>query len=110
LPMHVRPAKVDNPGRYRGQDDHEVFMVALEKLLGWMRTSCYGGDDLDAYRISLLSGFLEGDAHQWFITEIDNPRSPGSYSLDFAGVICALHRRYVKSSSAQRAYRAFESV
>ncbi|KAJ7756103.1 hypothetical protein DFH07DRAFT_959243 [Mycena maculata] len=107
---HVRPAKIDNPSRYRGQDDHETFMNHLEKFLGWMRVSCYGGPELDAYRISLLNGYLEGDAHQWFVTEIDNPRALSDAPLQFADVICVLHRRYVKSSSAQRATRAFESV
>ncbi|KAJ7917861.1 hypothetical protein B0H13DRAFT_1869900 [Mycena leptocephala] len=110
LPPHVRPAKVDNPARYSGQDDHEIFMSSLEKLLGWMRISNFGGADLDTYHISLLSGYLEGDAHQWFTTEVDNPRYLGQYDLDFAGVLCALHRRYIKSSSAQRATCAFENV
>ncbi|KAJ6517366.1 hypothetical protein C8R47DRAFT_1063055 [Mycena vitilis] len=111
LPPHVRPAKVDNRARYGGQDDHEVFMATLEKFLGWMRTSGYGGPELDTYRISLLSGvFLEGDTLQWFTTEVDNPRYPGRNQLDFTEIICALHRRYVKSASAQRATRAFEAV
>ncbi|KAJ7625122.1 hypothetical protein DFH06DRAFT_1142425 [Mycena polygramma] len=111
LPPHVRPAKIDNRARYGGQDDHEVFMTTLEKFLGWMRTCGYGGPELDTYRISLLSGvFLEGDALQWFTTEVDNPRYPGRNQLDFTEIICALHRRYVKSASAQRATRAFEAV
>ncbi|KAJ6477094.1 hypothetical protein C8R47DRAFT_950571, partial [Mycena vitilis] len=110
LPPNVRPAKVSNPAKYSGQDDHELFMSKLEKLLGWLRVNLYGGPELDAYRITLLGDYLEGDAHQWFVTEIDNPRTPGEYSMDFADVICALHKRYVKSSSAQRATRAFENV
>ncbi|KAJ7669210.1 hypothetical protein DFH06DRAFT_936714, partial [Mycena polygramma] len=110
LPPNVRPAKVSNPAKYAGQDDHELFMTKLEKLLGWFRVNLYGGDDLDSYRITLLGDYLEGDAHQWFVTEVDNPRTPGEYSLKFADVICALHRRYIKSSSAQQATRAFENV
>ncbi|KAJ7665830.1 hypothetical protein DFH06DRAFT_1127034 [Mycena polygramma] len=110
LPPGVRPAKVDNRAKYSGQDDHEVFMASLEKLLGWMRSSGYGGADLETYRISLLSAYLEGDAHQWYTTEVDNPRTPGLFQSDFAGIVCALHRRFVKSSSAQRATRAFEAV
>ncbi|KAJ6474580.1 hypothetical protein C8R47DRAFT_1076194 [Mycena vitilis] len=111
LPPHVRPAKIDNRSRYSGQDDHETFMTSLEKFLAWMRTCGYGGPELDTYRISLLSGvFLEGDALQWFTTEIDNPRFPGRNQLDFIGIICALHHRYVKSASAQHASRAFEAV
>ncbi|KAJ6489349.1 hypothetical protein C8R47DRAFT_1215696 [Mycena vitilis] len=111
LPPHVRPAKIDNRSRYSGQDDHEDFMSSLEKFLGWIRTSGYGGPELDTYRVSLIgSAFLDGDAHKWFTAEIDNPRVPGHGQLDFADILCALHRRYVKSSSAQRATRAFEGV
>ncbi|KAJ6503185.1 hypothetical protein C8R47DRAFT_1210461 [Mycena vitilis] len=49
LPPNVRPAKVSNPAKYAGQDDHELFMTKLEKLLGWFRVNLYGGDDLDSH-------------------------------------------------------------
>ncbi|KAJ7652588.1 hypothetical protein B0H17DRAFT_1147332 [Mycena rosella] len=85
-------------------------MSILEKLLGWMRTNCYSGDDLDSYQVSLLGGFLEGDTHQWFITKVDNLCNPSSYAMNFASIICTLHQQYIKSSSAQHTTRTFESV
>ncbi|KAJ7713019.1 hypothetical protein DFH07DRAFT_974827 [Mycena maculata] len=66
--------------------------------------------DLDGYRIVLLQGFLDEDALRWFVTEVDNPRLGGYLDLDFADVMCALHRRYVKSATAQRATREFDTV
>ncbi|KAJ7503829.1 hypothetical protein B0H11DRAFT_2222444 [Mycena galericulata] len=110
LPPGVRPPKVDNPTRFRGQDSHDYFMTFLEKLLGWMRAGCFCGPELDDYRIVLLQGVLDDDAHRWFVTEVDNPRLAGYCNLDFADVVCALYRRYVKSATAQRATREFDAV
>ncbi|KAJ7721082.1 hypothetical protein DFH07DRAFT_760625, partial [Mycena maculata] len=110
LPPGVRPPKVDNPTRFRGQDSHDFFMMFMERLLGWMRAGCFCGPDLDEYRIVLLQGFLDEDALCWFVTEVDNPRLGGYLDLDFADVMCALHRRYVKSTTAQRATREFNTV
>ncbi|KAJ7481400.1 hypothetical protein B0H11DRAFT_1915551 [Mycena galericulata] len=110
LPPGVRPPKVDNPTRFRGQDSHDYFMTFLEKLLGWMRAGCFCGPELDDYRIVLLQGVLDDDAHRWFVTEVDNPRLAGHFDLDFTDVVCALYRRYVKSATAQRATREFDAV
>ncbi|KAJ7429998.1 hypothetical protein B0H11DRAFT_2264478 [Mycena galericulata] len=110
LPPGVRTPKIDNPPRFRRQDGHDHFMMFLEKLLVWMRAGCYCGPDLDDYRIVLLQGVLDEEALRWFITEIDNPRLSGEIDLEFADVICAMHRRYVKSATAQRATRDFETV
>ncbi|KAJ7166444.1 hypothetical protein C8R43DRAFT_946006 [Mycena crocata] len=110
LPPGVRTARTDNPVHYQGQDDQELFMSRLEKFLGWIHINCWGGPDMNTYQVGLIHGYLEGDAHQWYITEIDNPRIAGKANLDFADIICALHHQFVKSSSAQRATRAFQDV
>ncbi|KAJ6570209.1 hypothetical protein DFH09DRAFT_1080352 [Mycena vulgaris] len=110
LPPGTRTPKVDNPARFKSRDDHEYFMYFLEKLLAWMRAGCFTGPELDGYRIILLQNYLDEDAHRWYVTEMDNPRISSERPLEFADVICALHRRYIKSSTAQRATREFESV
>ncbi|KAJ7471584.1 hypothetical protein B0H11DRAFT_1654513, partial [Mycena galericulata] len=112
LPPNVRTPKVSDPVKYRGQDDHDFFTVEfLEKLLAWMRSGNYGGEDLDSYRVVLLQNYLEGEAHRWFVSETKAfaKENPGE-SPEFADVICAMHRRFVKSASAQRATRAFDTV
>ncbi|KAJ6480643.1 hypothetical protein DFH09DRAFT_828631, partial [Mycena vulgaris] len=110
LPPGTRAPKVYNPARFKSRDDHEYFMYFLEKLLAWMRAGCFTGPELDGYRIILLQNYLDEDAHRWYVTEMDNPRISSERPLEFADVICALHRRYIKSSTAQRATRKFESV
>ncbi|KAJ7809934.1 hypothetical protein B0H13DRAFT_1927609 [Mycena leptocephala] len=66
LPPGVRPPRVADPIRYRGQDDHDFFVMEfLEKMLSWLRSQNYGGDDLDWYRTTLLQNYLEGEAHRW---------------------------------------------
>ncbi|KAJ7760355.1 hypothetical protein B0H16DRAFT_1719862 [Mycena metata] len=93
-------------------DDHDVFvMTFLEKLLGWYRSNNYGGEDLDYYRVILLQNYLEGEAHRWYVTETQQYAKENAGDLpEFADIICAMHRRFVKSSSAQRATRAFNQV
>ncbi|KAJ7665256.1 hypothetical protein DFH06DRAFT_911690, partial [Mycena polygramma] len=112
LPPDVRTPRVSDPVKYRGQDDHDIFMMDfLEKLLGWMRSNNFGGSDLDNYRVVLLQNYLDGEAHRWYVTETRTYAKENDGELpDFADTICAMHRRFVKSSSAQRATRAFESV
>ncbi|KAJ7272186.1 hypothetical protein C8J57DRAFT_1507036 [Mycena rebaudengoi] len=102
LSQGMRAPKVDNPLRYRGADDHDAFMMFLERILGWMKANNCGGADLDAYRITLLQNYLDEDALRWFVHEVDNPRKNGGRDLEFADVVCLLHRRYVKSSTAQQ--------
>ncbi|KAJ6480644.1 hypothetical protein DFH09DRAFT_950978, partial [Mycena vulgaris] len=95
-----------------GQDDHDFFaMEFLEKLLGWMQAGNFGGADLDKYRVILLQNYLDGEAHQWYISEIKAyAQEHDGQPPEFSEVICVLHRRFVKSSSAQRATRAFDSI
>ncbi|KAJ7499516.1 hypothetical protein FB451DRAFT_1358690, partial [Mycena latifolia] len=38
----VRAPKVTDPPKYRGQDDHNFFLIGfLEKVLTWMRAGTY---------------------------------------------------------------------
>ncbi|KAJ7220408.1 hypothetical protein C8J57DRAFT_1536889 [Mycena rebaudengoi] len=77
LPQGVHAPKVDNPLRYRGADDHDAFMMFLERLLGWMKANNCGGADLNEYRITLLQNYLDEEALKWFVHEVDNPRKNG---------------------------------
>ncbi|KAJ7199514.1 hypothetical protein B0H12DRAFT_1081391 [Mycena haematopus] len=112
LPPNVRTPRVSEPVKYSGEDDHDFFTVVfLEKLLAWMRAGNFGGPELDAYRVVLLQSYLDGEAHRWYITEINEySKENGGDSPEFAEVICSLHCRFVKSSTAQRATRAFDNV
>ncbi|KAK7035666.1 hypothetical protein R3P38DRAFT_2518397, partial [Favolaschia claudopus] len=112
LPPNVRPPKVAEPVKYSGEDDHDFFTVSfLEKLLAWFRAGNYGGPDLDTYRVVLLQSYLTDEAHRWYVSETETyARENDGASPEFADLICALHQRFVKSSTAQRATRAFDTV
>ncbi|KAJ7018849.1 hypothetical protein C8F04DRAFT_976558 [Mycena alexandri] len=112
LPPDVRTPKVAEPTKYRGQDDHDLFVMEfLEKLLGWFRSNNYGGEDLDYYRVILLQNYLDGEAHRWYVTETrEFAKENGGEQPEFADLVCSMHRRFIKSSSAQRATRAFNQV
>ncbi|KAJ7086049.1 hypothetical protein B0H15DRAFT_801694 [Mycena belliarum] len=93
-------------------DDHDYFTIDfLEKVLAWMRAGTFSGPELDWYRVVLLQSFLEGDAHRWYVSETSSyAKENDGDSPAFADVICAMHRRFVKSSTAQRATRAFDAI
>ncbi|KAJ7281697.1 hypothetical protein C8J57DRAFT_1500385 [Mycena rebaudengoi] len=88
LPPGVRAPKVDNPLRFKAVDDHDGFMIFLEKLLAWIKTNNCGGPDLDYYRITLLQNYLDEDTLKWFVREVDNPRKNDGITRDFADVVC----------------------
>jgi hypothetical protein len=104
LPNHIRPPKVDPPGKYAGADNHGVFIQFLERVCTWMRSQLITGPETDAYRITLLSGQLEGYALEW-ITELmesynDGSNSEPPFELTFTNVFCEMHRRFVTSADA----------
>ncbi|KAJ7145018.1 hypothetical protein C8R46DRAFT_1232351 [Mycena filopes] len=77
----------------------------------WIRSNNYGGDNLDYYRVVLLQNYLDGEAHRWYVTETREFAKENDGGVpEFADLICAMHRRFIKSSSAQRATRAFNQV
>ncbi|KAJ7484148.1 hypothetical protein FB451DRAFT_1392721 [Mycena latifolia] len=112
LPQGVRAPKVSDPPKYRGQDDHDLFTVDfLEKVLAWMRAGTYSRPDLDWYWVVLIQNYLEGEAHRWYVTEVNAYAQENNGDAPmFADIICAMHRCFVKSSTAQRATRAFDAV
>ncbi|KAJ7079356.1 hypothetical protein C8R44DRAFT_754681 [Mycena epipterygia] len=87
--------KVANPTRYKGQDDHDFFMMEfLEKLLGWMQAGTIGGKDLNHYRVVLMQNYLDTDAHRWCVNEVKeySSENEGRTPL-FADLVCAMHHR-----------------
>ncbi|KAK7016265.1 hypothetical protein R3P38DRAFT_3203088 [Favolaschia claudopus] len=107
---NVRPP--NKPVKYSGENDHDFFTVEfLEKLLAWFRAGNYGGPDLDSYRVVLLQSYLTNEAHRWFVTETETyARENNGAAPEFAEIMCALHQRFIKSSTAQHATRAFDAV
>ncbi|KAL1938573.1 hypothetical protein VTO73DRAFT_11596 [Trametes versicolor] len=106
LPPGVKYPKIDPPEKYDGSDDHNVFYNWLDGFLTWLRSYNVCGPETDRNRVHYLRTYLTGKAVDWFTVCIDNPSL--GYLPTFEETICAMHRRFVHSSSAAKATLEFE--
>ncbi|KAI0352840.1 hypothetical protein OH77DRAFT_1408264, partial [Trametes cingulata] len=105
LPPGVKQPKIEQPAKYDGSDDHNKFATWLDGYLTWLRAYNVCGRETDPLRVQYLRLYLTGKAEEWFTLCIDNPSL--GYCPTFEEAICAMHRRFVHSSSAARATREF---
>ncbi|KZP08309.1 hypothetical protein FIBSPDRAFT_710927, partial [Athelia psychrophila] len=110
LPPGFKTPRISEPGKYSGDYDHQKFMDWLHDLLNWQRASNMGGPDMDATRINFLGIYLSGAANDWFFMEIDNPRRHQDDSIKFSDCICAMHRRFVRTATANNAVAEYDAV
>ncbi|KAJ7151167.1 hypothetical protein C8R46DRAFT_1229440 [Mycena filopes] len=112
LPSRIKSPRLENPTKFTGTDDHQGFIKWLEQLAAWMRTMFYGGSDpdTDRYRVSVLKNLLAGSALEWYIEFVENDKYGSSAPFSFVGVLCALHRRFISTATAQQALRDFEAI
>lgn len=110
LPPGFKTPRISEPGRYSGDHDHQKFMDWLHDLLNWQRASNMGGVGMDATRINFLGIYLTGAANDWFFMEIDNPRRHQDNSITFSDCICAMHRRFVRTATANNAVAEYDAV
>ncbi|KAJ7717217.1 hypothetical protein B0H16DRAFT_1232957, partial [Mycena metata] len=105
LPSRIRSPKLDTPAKFSGPDDHTAYMRWVETLVGWMRTMMYGGSDpdTDSFRVSVLKNLLDGVAVEWYIDFVEKSDPP----MDFAGVLCGLHHRFITTATVHHALRDF---
>ncbi|KAJ7215176.1 hypothetical protein C8J57DRAFT_1538305 [Mycena rebaudengoi] len=108
LPPGVRNPKLDNPPKYKGENDHAMFMAWVGKVCTWFQAGLLGGPALDSYRIVVLKTCLDTYALTWFNKEVSV--NGGSVTYEFASIICALHRHFVTSANAQQATKDYEAV
>ncbi|KAI9069512.1 hypothetical protein FKP32DRAFT_1599861 [Trametes sanguinea] len=106
LPEGVKQPKVENPGKYSGERDHDSFYRWLDGYLSWLRAYNLCGPETDDTRVQLLRTYVTGTAEEWFIQEVDHPDS--SRRKSFTEVICDMHRRFVHASSAGKATLDYE--
>lgn len=106
LPPGVKHPKIEATGKYDGTDDHTTFYNWLDGYLTWLRAHNVCGPNTDQLRVNYLRTFLSGKAETWFTVCVDNPSL--GYHPTFEETICAMHRRFVHSSSAAKATIDFE--
>ncbi|KAH9847619.1 hypothetical protein C2E23DRAFT_889863 [Lenzites betulinus] len=108
LPEGVKQPKIENPSKYKGENDHKTFYAWLDEYLSWLRAYNLCGPETDDDRLRLTRMFLTGDAEQWFTHKVDHPAV--DYHPTFEEAICAMHRRFVHASSAAKATQDYENV
>ncbi|KAI0661158.1 hypothetical protein C8Q70DRAFT_932215 [Cubamyces menziesii] len=105
LPEGVKHPKIDSPSKYAGENDHDTFYQWLDGYLTWLRAYNVCGPETDRTRVYYLRPYLKGQAEEWFTQSVDNPTL--GYQPTFMETICAMHRRFVHSSTAAKATRDF---
>ncbi|KAJ7433442.1 hypothetical protein B0H11DRAFT_1614915, partial [Mycena galericulata] len=111
-PMEAPPRapKMNNPPTFKGEDDDAIFLPWLGKLCTWLQGYGLGGPKYDGHRIIYLKTALDGHALEWFHHEVEPLDRESDIPYEFEEIICALHRRFVTSATAQRATKEYEAV
>ncbi|KAJ6503042.1 hypothetical protein DFH09DRAFT_1335712 [Mycena vulgaris] len=105
-----RVPKIENPPLFRGEDDDDIFMPWLGKLCTWLQGYGLGGPQYEDHHIMYLKTALDGHALEWFNTEVEPLDRESTILFEFDTILCALHRRFVTSATAQRATHDYDVV
>ncbi|KAJ7061451.1 hypothetical protein B0H15DRAFT_807932 [Mycena belliarum] len=105
-----RAPKINNPPTFKGEDDDSTFMTWFGKTCTWLQGYGLGGPRYAGHRILYLKSALDGHALEWFIHEVEPSDRDSTIPNDFEEIVCAMHRRFVTSATAQRATKEFEAI
>jgi len=109
-PPGSKQPKLSEPYKYSGNRNHEIFLQWLNQFLNWLRSHYYCGDEADISRLNLLGNYVDGVAADWYAADIDNPERTTAESLSFVDAICAMHRRFVRTATANNAVTQYDRV
>ncbi|KAF7977809.1 hypothetical protein HWV62_2729 [Athelia sp. TMB] len=110
VPPGFKQPKLHEPSKYAGSHSHDDFMDWLSEFLNWLRGHYICGPATDPVRIVYLGLFITGTASDWFLTEIDNPARHYEPPLTFANCVCLLHKRFVRTATANEAAVKYNAV
>ncbi|KAF8197317.1 hypothetical protein K438DRAFT_1967555 [Mycena galopus ATCC 62051] len=102
--------RMRDPPMYKGDNDDEVFMAWLGRLVTFLQGYSLGGPKYDTNRIVYLKSALDSHALKWFASEVEPIDRDSDISYEFESIICAMHRRFVTSATATKATQDFEGV
>lgn len=96
--------------QYSGVDDPEVFHTFMMKFIRQLRMYKLGGmsEEMEQERILALGQVLKGTAQTWFNQEYDSIRGYTRHRT-FEGMVCALYRRFIHTSSARVANEQYDN-
>ena len=109
-PPGSKQPKLSEPYKYSGNRNHEIFLQWLNQFLNWLRSHYYCGDEADVLCLNLLGNYVDGVAADWYAADIDNPECTTVESQSFVDAICAMHRRFVRTATANNAVTQYDRV
>jgi hypothetical protein len=109
-PPGSKQPKMGEPTKYSGNRNHDVFLQWLNQFLNWLRSHYYCGDEADSSRLNLLGNYVEGIAADWYAADVDNPDKMAEKPLKFVDAVCAMHRRFVRTATANNAVTQYDRV
>ncbi|KAF7966975.1 hypothetical protein HWV62_36306 [Athelia sp. TMB] len=110
VPPGFKQPKLAEPPKYAGSHSHNEFMDWLSAFLNWLRGHYICGPATDPIRINYLGLYVEGVASDWYLSEVDNPTRRHDPPLLFADCVCLMHRRFVRTATANDAAIKFGQV
>src|SRR6202050_1684791 len=102
--------KMGEPSKYTGNRNHDVFIQWLNQFLNWLQSHYHCGEEADFSRLNFLGNYLEGIAANWFAADVDNPDKLSLEPMKFVDAICAMHRRFVRTATANDAVTQYDKV
>lgn len=95
--------------QYSGADDPDAFHTFMMKFIRQLRMYklCGTSTEMEQERILALGQVLRGQAQTWFNAEYDSLRGYTRHR-SFEGMVCALYRRFIHTSSARVANEQYE--
>src|SRR3984885_696820 len=109
-PPGAKQPKMGEPAKYSGNRNHDVFLQWLNQFLNWLRSHYYCGEEADFSRLNFLGNYVEGVAADWYAADIDNPEKMTVIPMKFVDAICAMHRRFVRTATANNAVTQYDRV
>ena len=109
-PPGAKQPKMGEPAKYAGNRNHDVFLQWLNQFLNWLRSHYYCGEDADFSRLNFLGNYVDGVAADWYAADVDNPDKMTIEPMKFVDAICAMHRRFVRTATANNAVTQYDRV
>jgi hypothetical protein len=60
--------------------------------------------------LNLLGNYVDGIAADWYAADIDNPERILAEPMSFIDAICAMHRRFVRTATANNAVTQYDKI
>ncbi|KAF7985435.1 hypothetical protein HWV62_5165 [Athelia sp. TMB] len=110
VPTGFKQPKLAEPPKYSGSHSHDDFVDWLSSFLNWLRGHYICGPNTDSIRLTYLGLYVDGVASDWYLTEVDNPSRHYDPALLFADCICLMHKRFVRTATANDAAIKYSAV